>query len=226
MKRQFRNFYSSVVLAFTALLIAAPAQSNIIVLDFEGIGDNSSINEFYNGGTDSDGNSGTDFGISFNSDALGLIDSDAGGTGNFANEPSGDTVMFFIGGTPILNFATGFENAFSFFFATDRISSVSIFDDIDGTGNLLATIGLDAQAFDNCNGDPFGVFCNFTAAGATFNGLAKSIDFGTSANQVAFDDLTFGSITPGAVDVPAPAGVFLFGLGGLLVCRLSKAKNK
>ena len=87
------------------LVYSASAAAVVITLDFEGIGDQASIDNFYNGGTDSLGNSGTNYGVAFGSNTLGIIDADAGGTGNFGNEPTPDTIMFFLTGSAVLNYA-------------------------------------------------------------------------------------------------------------------------
>ena len=209
-----------------AMLLAASgfAQANVIVLDFEGVGDQANINDFYNGGTDSMGNSGTDYGIGFGSNTLGIIDADAGGTGNFANEPSADTVMFFLTGTAVLNYSAGFDTGFSFFYSSSTVASVFVYDGLDATGNLLATLDLSAQGFDNCSGDPNGQFCNWSPVGASFAGTAYSIDFGGTVNQIGYDDITFGSATAGGGDddptpAPAPAGLALLGLGLALMSK-------
>ena len=48
----------------------------------------------------------------------------------------------------------------------------------------------------------------------TFAGTALSIDFGGTANQTGYDNITFGSDTPCAGNcVPEPASLALFGLG-------------
>ena len=216
--------------AAAALLAASGvAQAEVIVLDFEGIGDQANINDFYNGGTDSMGNSGTDYGIGFGSNTLGIIDADAGGTGNFANEPSADTVMFFLTGTAVLNYAAGFDTGFSFFYSSSTVASVFVYDGLDATGNLLATLDLSAQGFDSCSGDPTGDFCNWTAVGASFAGTAYSIDFGGTVNQIGYDDITFGSATAGGGDddptpAPAPAGLALLGLGLALISKKRLAR--
>ena len=209
-----------------AMILAASgfAQANVIVLDFEGVGDQANINDFYNGGTDSMGNSGTDYGIGFGSNTLGIIDADAGGTGNFANEPSADTVMFFLTGTAVLNYSAGFDTGFSFFYSSSTVASVFVYDGLDATGNLLATLDLSAQGFDNCSGDPNGQFCNWSPVGASFAGTAYSIDFGGTVNQIGYDDITFGSATAGGGDddptpAPAPAGLALLGLGLALMSK-------
>jgi hypothetical protein len=197
-----------------------------IVLTFEGVGDVASVNNFYNGGTDSAGNSGTNYGIAFGSNALGVIDSDAGGSGNIANEPSPSTALFFLTGSATLNYAPGFTDGFSFYYSSAAAATVNVYDGLNATGNLLASLALTAQFSNNCAGDPNGQFCNWTAVGATFTGTAKSIDFGGTVNQVAYDNITFGSATPGGNDVPEPGSLALVGLalgGAGFVSRRRKA---
>jgi hypothetical protein len=64
------------------------AQSTV-TLTFEGLGNFEPVSQFYNGGTGGNGSGpGTNYGISFSPNSLALIDSDAGGTGNFGGEPS------------------------------------------------------------------------------------------------------------------------------------------
>jgi hypothetical protein len=191
-------------IAAAVLGAAGTASAAVISLDFEGIGNLNPVGNFYNGGA------GTNYGVSFSTATLAIVDSDAGGTGNIANEPSASTVMFFLDASnAILNFAAGFQTGFSFFYSSSQLASVTVWDDVGGTGNLLGTLNLRAQFSDNCGGDPTGQFCNWTAVGVTFGGTARSINFGGTANQVAFDDITFGSSTPGKV--PEPTTLALVG---------------
>lgn len=193
--------------AFAGSVFAAP-----IVLDFEGVDNLAQINNYYNGGTDSSGNSGPNYGIAFNANALGLVDSDVGGSGNIANEPSGNTGMFFLSGSPILNYAAGFSTGFSFYYSSSVDAVVGVYSGLNATGDLLGSINLANQAANGCNGDPSGGYCNFTAVGVNFNGVARSIDFGSAQNSIVFDDITFGAATPG-VDVPEPGTLALMALG-------------
>lgn len=204
------------ILAISTLTAASAASNSaVIVLDFEGVGDNANINDFYNGGTDSLGNSGTNYQIGFGTNTLGIVDQDAGGGGNFANEPSPDTIMFFLTGTAILNYAPGFQNGFSFFYTSSTVASVFVYDGLNATGNILTTLNLSSQHDDNCSGDPTGSFCNWTGVGGAFAGIAKSIDFGGTVNQIGYDDITFGSSTPGGpTPVNAPTSLLLALLGG------------
>jgi hypothetical protein len=206
-------------LASTAL-IATPAAATVVTLDFEGVGDEVAVNNFYNGGTDGAGHSGTNYGINFSSTSLGIIDSDAGGTGNFANEPSPNTVLFFLsGGAATMNVAAGFDTGFSFFYAGNATDAgtVNVWSGLNGTGSLLASLVLTPNG-GSCSGDPSGFpFCNFSAFGVTFSGTAMSVDFAGVANQIAFDNITLGSAVPSRGGVPEPAtwATMLLGFGAI-----------
>lgn len=244
------------VLAFAmASSIAAISQQAAAVaftLDFEGVGNTANILDFYNGGTDSQGNSGENFGVSFGQNSLGIVDKDAGGDGNFANEPTPDTIMFFLSGSSVLNYEPGFDTGFSFFYTTSRAANVTVWDDVDATGNLLGTLDLFVNNVANgCQGDtqggpddPAGQFCNFDISYLSFDGIAKSIDFSGTANQVGFDNITFGSVDPtgsgyipteptdnpeiptSVVPLPAPAFLLIGGLMGLAGVSRRKGKQQ
>jgi len=189
------------------------ASRSIIVLDFEGLGDNDPINNFYNGGTSGNGNSGTNYGIQFGI-ALGLIDSDAGGTGNFANEPSPNTIMYFLDANQAyMNVPAGFTTGFSFFYSANTTTAfVQVWDGLNGTGNMLASANLVLNWNSNgCTGDPSGQYCNWDPIGVTFSGTAKSVVFGGDANYVGFDDVTFGSENPGQTEVPISNWALILG---------------
>jgi len=214
-------------------LFTARANAEVIVLDFEGLGDQDSIQGFYNGGTSASGASGTNFGISFSSNTLSIIDADAGGSGNFGGEPSPDTVMFFLtGASAIMNVAAGFDTGFSFFYsAINQPGSVDVFDGLDGTGNLLTTLGLPLTPFNGAP-DPNGQFSPLEPLGIGFAGTAMSVSFAGVQNQIAFDDVTFGAVIPGGngeeAPIPEPATVALLGIGlvGLAGAEVRRRRKK
>lgn len=178
------------------------------VLTFEGVGDLNAVGEFYNGGA------GGNLGVSFSPETLAVVDADDGGSGNFANEPSPNTIMFFLdANNAILNYASGFDTGFSFFYTSSTAATVTVYDGLDGTGNVLGTITVDAQHTNNCVGDPSGTFCNWTNIGVAFAGTARSIDFGGTANQTGFDNITFGSST--ALPEPGTYALMALGLAGI-----------
>lgn len=207
-------FRSALAVAFLAF--AVPAAADVIVLDFEGIPNSTGVGNYYNGG------GGPNYGVEFSPATLALIDADSGGGGNFANEPSPNTIMFFLqANNAILNFAAGFETGFSFFYSSSTAAAVTVYDQVGGTGNVLGTLNLVAQYTNNCVGDPSGDFCNWSPVGVAFAGTARSIDFGGTANQTGFDDITFGSEIPGGgvTAVPEPATLFTLGAGLAAVAR-------
>ncbi|MBP6872038.1 MAG: hypothetical protein KBC43_08525 [Bacteroidales bacterium] len=184
----------------------------VIVLDFEGVGDQLPIGNFYNGGA------GPNYGIYFGGNTLGIIDGDAGGSGNFANEPSPNSCMFFLdGAATTMNVPAGFTTGFSFYYTSSGSITVYVYDNVDGTGNLLAQENFPPNYTLNCTGDPNGTFCHWDAVGISFAGTAKSVAFTGAANQCGFDDVTFGSITPGPVATPVSDWALFIGIGLILI---------
>ena len=212
-------------IASTMLAAATTASAAITSLNFEGIAPypNDSdvfVQQFYNGGTSSNGSTGTNYGVSFGSNALVIClnsttvecsNTSRGGIGDPASSRSG---LFFLSGSEtFLNYAAGFTTGFSFNYVSTTFSgSVDVYDGLNGTGALLASIALTPNA-GPCPGYS-GRFCPFGPAGVSFNGIARSIAFGGVANQIGFDDITFGSATPGnAVPEPASWVMLIAGFG-------------
>ena len=215
-----------VTLAIAAALLA-PVAAQAQVLNFEGINstypsEHAYIQDFYNGGSSSDGTSGTNYGIAFSSNAQAIClntpgvfcsNTSRGGLGDPNSQQGG---LFFLSGPEtFMNRALGFENGFSFFYtAISEGGSFSIWSGLNGTGTLLASLALGTTA-SNCLGYGAG-FCPFVAAGLDFVGTAQSVTFSGVANQIVFDDVTFGSSTPGQLPgttTPEPLSIALLGTG-------------
>jgi hypothetical protein len=196
------------------LCSTVPSRADTINLTFEGLKNLEPIQNFYNGGTGGGGSGpGPAYGISFGPDALALVADFAGGSGNENNHPSGVTCAFFLSGLgDVMNVAAGFGGGFSFFYsATYSPGNVQVYDGLDGTGNLLANISLPTTPDDPRFPENFDTWA---PAGVSFDGIAKSVVFSGTANQIVFDNITLGSNIPVA-GVPEPASFVLAGLGGL-----------
>jgi len=198
--------------------------SSVIVLNFEGLGDDDPVNDFYNGGTSGLGFSGTNYGIQF-TNAIGFIDSDEGGTGSFANESSPSTVFSFYTTAVYMNIAAGFTTGFSTYYCSSEIASIEVYDDINGTGNLLGSVNLTPN-IGSCTGDPTGFFCQWDPVSIAFSGTAKSVLFIGNTTSQGFDDVTLGSLTPGPTPgVPISNWAIFIGLfliGAFMVVRFRR----
>jgi hypothetical protein len=210
-----------------ASLGAGSANAMMVNLDFENInssypsGNSTQILEFYNGGLSSVSTTGTNYGISFGANALNIClntltascsNTSRGGIGDPTSELGG---LFFLSGSETyLNYPSGFDTGFSFNYVSLLYSgNVNVYDDLNGTGNLLATLNLTPNA-GSCPGYN-AQYCPFSPFGVLFSGTAKSIAFGGVADQIVFDDVTFGSATPdpGPNSVPGPLPIVGAALG-------------
>lgn len=215
-----------VALALAVAGVASPACAVPVVLTFEGLQNSEWVDQFYDGGTGHLGSGpGSNFGIRF-SNAVAFIDSDAGGTGNFGGEPSPSTAITFLGASATtMNVAAGFDTGFSFFYSAIAAPGVvRVWSDLDGTGTLLVELDLALTPFQGAP-DPTGAFSPFLPFGVTFDGIARSVDFSGSSNQIGFDNITLGSERPigAAQAVPEPGSLLLLaaGLAGVgLLARL------
>ena len=211
------------ILAAFCTLAVTSAKAAVIVLGFEGLKDLEPVNEFYNGGTGGFGSGGgTNYHISFGSDSLSVIEDEFGGSGNFAGEPSPPNIVFFLGTAVIMNVHDGFDTGFSFFYSAVFFpGTVKVWSGENATGTLLASLDLPLTPHGPCPEDPDADFCPFVPFGVAFNGIAHSVDFSGTANQIGFDDITLGSSTPG---VPEPASLLLLGTGLVGIARKLRKK--
>lgn len=181
--------------------MGAGAETGTIVLNFEGLGNLEVIGGFYAGELAGDGSGpGPDFGITFSPNGLASISVEAGGTGNFLNNPAGDTALFFLEGTEtVMNVPAGFQTGFSFAYsAAFEPGVVRVYDDVDGQGDLLAELNLPLTPSTGETGFPFD---NWEEVGVTFEGVARSVDFGGVEDQIGFDNITLGSDQAGGAPV-------------------------
>jgi PEP-CTERM motif len=229
-------------LAFATTLMAVGFSSSayaIIDLTFDGIAptypfSNSDvfIENYYNGGMSSVGTTGPNYGVTFSSNALNIClnslsvacsNTSKGGLGP-ANSQEG--ALFFLSGSDtFMDVAAGFTTGFSFNYVSENdTGSVSVYSGLNGTGTLLATIDLSPNA-GSCPGYDAG-FCPFSPIGVAFSGIAESVSFAGVENQIVFDDVTFGSATPGATPEPSTWTMMALGFAGLGFASYRKAKSR
>jgi hypothetical protein len=206
-------------IAIGALAVAASAAP--VTLTFEGLQDQETILDYYNGGFGGSGSGpGPNYGVSFTADSLALISRDNGGSGNFSGSlaPSPHTIAFFLSGAgDTMNVAGGFDTGFSFFYSSPFYAgAVTVWSGLNGTGTLLADIILPTTT--TYPGAPY-PYDAWAPAGLSFSGTAESAIFAGVANQIGFDNITLGSATPGGTpDGGVTAmllGAGLLGLAGL-----------
>jgi hypothetical protein len=228
--------------AATVVLTTIPAAAQVLRFDdvpgaittsSGGVGNGVAIGDFYNGA----GGSASDFGVQFVGDARAYClrrtdlptcsNSSWGGDPAAAARGTHRAGMLFLG-VPLMNRVAGFQGGFSFFYANPagNASAFEVWSGLNATGTLLASLALGptvgGAALPNCFGAGY---CPFVAAGVTFVGVAQSVRLTGGANGIAYDDITFGSATPGAV-IPEPSTVALVASGLAAVGAVSVAARR
>ena len=183
-------------------LAPRPSQAKGVLLDFEGIGDNVAIQDFYNGGAAGNGVIGPDYDVTFAGSALSLVDADDGGGGNFANEPSSKSILFWLNDVDThMNFAPGFSQ-FSLYYAAAMFpGSLSFWTGSNGTGSQVGITQSLGVTGSGCGGDPGGAYSCWAKLDVALPQLAYSATFGGSANYIGFDNVSFN---PQEISVPGP----------------------
>jgi PKD repeat protein/pimeloyl-ACP methyl ester carboxylesterase len=151
------------------------------------------------------GNGYADCGVTFPTGALAVTSARDGGTGNFTNEPSRNTILFFLNGSAArMNVPNGFVGGFSFYYcAPANPGFIRVYSGVNGTGTLLATLDL---ALTPRTGTTGYTYDHWVSQGVVFTGIARSVDFGGTANNIGFDNITIGS----SVAANAIVSTFLF----------------
>lgn len=221
----------------SALLASQASASNVTltgnqeILTFGGQVNATSINTFFDGGTDAFGTAGgaaNNIGITFTTPAEFLNagfngTGFNGGTGKFENVPSGATGVLYMASVPtttvpVLNDASGFTGIslnYSLLNNTaSDASTIDLYSGLNGAGTLVGTLTLTAAGTTIACTSTHDEFCTWSSASnQTLTGVAESAVFaGDSRTFTEFDAVAL--TTP----VPLPASVWLLlgGVGGLV----------
>ena len=135
------------------------------------------------------------------------------------------TILFFLTGPgDIMNVPAGFTTGFSFYYsAINAPGVVDVYDGLNGTGTLLASLALPVTPSGGAPECTYGAFCPWFPVGVTFNGTAMSVNFSGTANQIGFDNITLGSATP-TPGTPEPGTLVMFGSGVIGLAGLLRRK--
>lgn len=195
-------------IAFAAALLGAPCAAHAVdILGFEGVnatypsGTYAQILTFYNGGASSDATTGTNFGISFASNAVAVCLNALGGNcsnasrGGLSATSSQGGLGIDSGTSTFLDFTSAFSGAiaFSYQVAPGFSASIQAFAGLGGTGTALTP-----QLF-LFNTSPSGcaaynaAMCALGPGGLGSVANARSIVFKGQPGLFVFDDLTLGA---------------------------------
>jgi hypothetical protein len=229
----YRNSRLTLLAAGIAACLGTQSANAALVLPLGAIHTGDDIENYFDGGTDSTGQSGTDLGIGFSTNAIAQAagTSASTGDGKFENNPSGQTevLAFTFSSTTAsyVNYAAGFSGlSFNYSFSNNSDAGVAeyayVYSGLNGSGTLLDTLSLTpAGTTVACvtPGDSYCTWSQATTGSTTFSTAAESVLFGTSPTATStgspvtiseFDGLTL--VTP----LPAALWLMISGLGGLL----------
>jgi len=185
-------------------LAGSEARASTLTLDFEGLPHLSWINEYYNGGQSSTGETGPDLGVSFVNETMRIFARDQS-LDAFSNNPSGTNIFSYdpkFANPPSVLVPGGFTGV-SFYYSSFGEFSVSAF----GANGLLGEWTFSAQHDDGCSDS---LYCNWSYAEILFSGTGTTLTFNNSGG--GFDDLTFvlpDEETPPGTPVPEPSPLAL-----------------
>lgn len=177
---------------FTALstFIASPSQAATVFVNFDSVTTGASINEHYNGGTDSSGVMGSNLHLSF----LNFLTTTGFG------ETSGPNLAYNIEAVAIINFAPGFGRVQATYgaFTAGRFDAYTA---VNGAGSLLGSYVLTTN-------NPF-AFERFVFQ---FSGTARSLVLNAGATQIGIDDLLLTQAVPSGVPEPIQWSYLITGM--------------
>ena len=183
------KFFKSIFMIIALLGASVSAQATLI--DFDDIATGDNVDDFY-----------SSIGVEFEpSDWLVISNYGETSAPNFA--VSIESVSY-------VNFLDGIITGVNFSYGAFQDVTISLFDGLNGSGNLLSSSILTTN-------DPN----NFDFTNISFTGTAYSLVVTSSPSTFGWDDLTFTDANTTTVPAPATGLMFLLGLATLAFRRRS-----
>jgi N-acetylneuraminic acid mutarotase len=193
-----------------------PAATSI-TMTFEGLKNGEVVGDYYNGGYSYDYNTGLpssgpgpNYGVTFLPQGnIGVGENiSRETTGIWRGEPTPHTAIGFQQGGAWMNVESGFTGSLSFYYGNpNNASKIYIYDGLNRTGNLLATLDL-PRTIQDTDGAFLMVY-----ASVSFTGTARSVDFSEEANSCVMDDITLGTPVPPVADMTPDQFIFNYVTG-------------
>ena len=136
-------------------------------------------------------------GLNFSPNALGIVSAEQGGSGNFIDPLSNpgqlaNAITYDEGQSMIINVGDGFDQKFGFRYASPFADhQVTIYDGVNGTGNVLASVQLPRTPDSNLTPGAY-ILENNPTSTLFFEGIAKSVILGSQPNKLLINNITFG----------------------------------
>lgn len=165
--------FSAAAATLTSLASASP-----VVTNFDTITTGATVDSYYAGGTDSYGEVGPNWGITY-------LAGDWATTTGFG-ETSQPNLAYSISGAGTVDDTNGFSGSLSFTYGAFTDATVSIYSGLDGTGAQLTSVLVPSD-------DPSA----FSPYSISFAGTAESVVISAGAAQFGWDDVTYGSVPDG-----------------------------
>jgi hypothetical protein len=157
--------------AGVALSAGMYAQAATIVIDFDAVTTGASVDQFYNGGTDSLGGSGTNLGVEF----INFVTTTGFG------QTSQPNLAYNGAESATANIQAGFSSL-SFTDGVFGPSSIQVYSGLNGTGSLLGSSALSGSAL------------AFAPGSVAFSGIAHSFVVVAAAGTAGLDDVTITAV--------------------------------